>query len=138
MIRVKYMSKFIKKDLENPEFADHKRFCRSCGRQTFRWTCCGERTSRVKMKLIVKRINFIQREKERGHYSDFLLFHFYVIQSQKLRKMRQELWHSNPSCSLSSILLRITFFSIELALNHPKASITNSLFADLRNIIIEN
>lgn len=46
----KYMNKFIRKDLENPEFADHMRFCSSCGRETFRWTCCGKRTSRVKIQ----------------------------------------------------------------------------------------
>jgi hypothetical protein len=54
MLLVKYMNKFIKKDLENPEFADHKRFCENCGRETFRWTCCGKRTSRVKIHSSLK------------------------------------------------------------------------------------
>jgi len=42
------------KDEEASGIADHKRFCRVCRRQSYRWMCCGKRTSRVNMDSTVQ------------------------------------------------------------------------------------
>jgi hypothetical protein len=45
---------FSEKEHEDGEsLADQKRFCRKCKRQSYRWTCCGARTSRVNMNSTV-------------------------------------------------------------------------------------
>jgi hypothetical protein len=45
------MPRYRKKEENIPVQSTYKRFCRSCGRTTFDWNCCGRRTSRLNMDM---------------------------------------------------------------------------------------